>query len=259
MRVPTDLTGQVALVTGGGSGIGAALCRRLATRGASVVVADVDDPGADMVAGEVDGLALHLDVANRGAWDAAMATVSDEFGRLDALALNAGTMSRPRGASTDDDVLRWVAERYEQVRSVNLDGVAYGIIAAQPLLEAADHGRIAVTASGAGLKPLPMDPVYAMTKAGLIGLVRSIAAPLAERGVTIGAVCPGGVDTPMVSPDLKGLDRVFAPPDEIATALEAILDQPVTDSGDIWIARAGQGSWRHQFADADNRPGDLPT
>lgn len=256
MSAPTDLTGQVALVTGGGSGIGAALCRRLASRGASVVVADVDVTGAEQIAGAIDGRALHLDVADRGAWDAVMATVIDEFGRLDALALNAGTMSRPRGASNDDDVLTWVAERYEQVRAVNLDGVAFGIIAAQPFLEAADHGRIAVTASSAGLKPLPMDPVYAMTKAGLIGLVRSIAAPLAERGVTIGAVCPGGVDTPMVSPDLQSTGRLFATPDQIAATLESVLDQSIADSGDIWIARADQGSWRYEFADTDHRPAD---
>jgi len=249
----TDLTGQVALVTGGGSGIGAALCRRLGARGATVVVADVDDAGTEAVAGEVDGLAMHLDVSQRAAWDAAIATAIDRFGRLDLLALNAGVMSRPRGLPIDDDPLPWMEQRYEVVRGVNLDGVAFGILAAYTQLAATGNGRIVATASGVGLTPLPSDPTYSMTKHGIIGLVRSMAPALAERGVTIGAVCPGGVDTPMVSPDLRASGREWASPDHIAAGLEEVLDMGPDQTGGIWISRHEQELWSYEFA-PNNRP-----
>lgn len=122
-----DLDGQVATVTGGGSGIGAALCRRLAARGASVVVADIDSDGANAVATGIDGVALALDVSRRDAWEASMTTVVERFGRLDCIALNAGVMSRPRAAPTTDDPLPWIDRRYELLRGVNVDGVVFGI------------------------------------------------------------------------------------------------------------------------------------
>ena len=250
-----DLTDHVALVTGGGSGIGAALCRRLAARGASVVVADLDDDGAQAVAADVDGIALHLDVADRASWNAAMATVLEHFGRLDLVALNAGVMIRPRGADISDDPFPWMAERYELVRGVNIDGVALGVMSTTPLLEAGGGGRIVATSSGVGLTPLPTDPIYSMTKHAVIGLVRSLAESLGERGVTIGAVCPGGVDTPMISPDLRASGRSFASPDEIAAGLEAVLDKPAAESGGIWVAREGQDLWRYEFAAHNQPPG----
>ncbi len=263
MSEPSDLTGQVALVTGGGSGIGAALCMRLAARGASVVVADVDEVGANAVADDIDsggqgsGMAMALDVSDRRAWDTAMAALIDRYGRLDLLALNAGTMSRPRGASIDDDPIRWMAERYELVRSVNMDGVVYGVLAALPHLEAVS-GRIVCTASGVGLRPLDSDPIYSMTKHGVIGLVRSLAPSLSERGVTIGAVCPGGVDTPMVAPDIRASGRSFASPDFIAEALETVLGLPPAETGGIWISRGDQPLWRYAFAPADVPPPATP-
>lgn len=249
----TDLTGQVALVTGAGSGIGASLCRRLGERGATVVVVDVDDEGAEAVAGEVEGFAVHLDVSQRSAWNATIANVIDRFGRLDLLALNAGVMSRPRGLPIDDDPLPWMEQRYELVRGVNLDGVAFGILAAHAHLEAAGGARIVATASGVGLSPLPSDPTYSMTKHGIIGLVRSMAPALAERGITIGAVCPGGVDTPMVSPDLRATGRELASPDHIAAGLEEVLDMGPDQTGGIWISRHEQELWRYEFA-PNNRP-----
>jgi NAD(P)-dependent dehydrogenase (short-subunit alcohol dehydrogenase family) len=248
-----DSEQQVAIVTGGGSGIGAALCRRLGGRGALVAVADIDSVGADAVATEVGGMALELDVTDRSAWDQAVSTVTDGFGRLDLVALNAGVMSRPRGAPNDDEPFQWIEERYELVRSVNLDGVVYGVMAALPHLEASG-GSIVCTSSGVGLRPLESDPVYSMTKHGVIGLVRSLAGPLAARGITIGAVCPGGVDTPMVSLDIRALGRSFADPDHIAGALESVLAAPMSDTGGIWISRGDQPHWRYEFAQAEAPP-----
>lgn len=253
MTGTSELDHGVAMITGGGSGIGAALCRRLAARGTSVVVADLGADAANGVAAEIDGLSLTLDVSDRAAWETAMATVIDTFGRLDLLALNAGIMSRPRGAAMNDDPFPWIAERYELVRSVNIDGVFHGIMTALPHLQAA-AGHIVCTSSAVGLKPLPADPVYSMTKHAVIGLVRSLAGPLAERGISIGAVCPGGVDTPMVGPDVRALDREFATPDHIAEALELVLDAPLVDTGGIWISRERNAPWRHEFDNPDIPP-----
>ena len=242
------MRGQVALVTGGGSGIGAALCTRLTARGATVLIADVDESGAEKVACELDAHAICLDVTSKTAWHEAMTRLVQEHGRLDAVALNAGVMTRPRGERSDDDPLQWMMRRYEAMRAVNADGVVYGILATTPILEATGGGRIVVTSSGAGLAPLPMDPAYALTKHGVVGLVRSIGPWLADRGISIGAVCPGGVDTPLVSPDIRELDRPFAPPDHVASELEAVLDKPLSETGGIWVTRGLDPLWRYEFA-----------
>jgi NAD(P)-dependent dehydrogenase (short-subunit alcohol dehydrogenase family) len=252
-RSPEPASDGVALVTGGGSGIGAALCRRLASRGTRVVVADIDSAAADRVAAEISGLGVAFDVAQRDAWDDAMATVADRLGPIARLALNAGTMIRPRGAPTDDDPLAWIDRRYETLRGVNVDGVVHGLMAALPALEETG-GSVVVTASNAGLKPLELDPVYSMTKHAVIGLVRSLAGPLAGRGVRIGAVCPGGVDTPLVAPDLRGHDRTFAPPDHVAGVIEAVIEKPSSESGGIWITRGLDPVWRYEFRSPDEPP-----
>ena len=193
---PPSMQGQVALVTGGGSGIGAALCARLSARGATVVVADVDESGRQAVATELDAHAISLDVTSKTAWHEAMAQLMAQHGRLDAVALNAGVMTRPRGVRGDDDPLHWMMERYEAMRSVNSDGVVYGSWQRPLSSRRAAGGRIVVTASGAGLAPLPMDPAYAMTKHGVVGLVRSIATVACRTAASPLARCARAASTP---------------------------------------------------------------
>jgi NAD(P)-dependent dehydrogenase (short-subunit alcohol dehydrogenase family) len=158
-------------------------------------------------------------------------------------------MSRPKGVAVGgDDPLRWMSERYDLVRSVNLDGVAYGVLATVEHLSERG-GAICVTSSMAGLLAQPEDPVYAMTKHGVVGLVRSLGPTLAAKGISIGAVCPAGVDTSMVPPDYREAGYAFAPPDHIAEALETILDSPPEDAGVIWVTMsADQPIWRYEFA-----------
>ncbi|MGI9623553.1 MAG: SDR family oxidoreductase [Acidimicrobiales bacterium] len=248
-----DLTGKTAVVTGGGSGVGSALCRRLSDRGALVFVADVDVEGADRVATDVGGVPLTLDVRARADWDSALSTVVEQSGSLDVLALNAGVMTRPKGAPMGDDPIPWMQERYDHIRAVNVDGVAHGVLAALGYLERTG-GRIVVTASVAGLMPQEPDPAYSMSKHAVIGLVRSLGAPLAERGVYIGAVCPGGVDTPLVPPDLR-TGRSFAPPDHVAAHLVDVLDMSLSESGGIWISYGTeQALWRYDFAPVREGP-----
>lgn len=241
------LQGKTALVSGGGSGVGAALCARLAQRGAAVFVADVDSAGASEVAARTGAEAIALDVTDRNSWARTLSEVVDHTGRLDLLALNAGVMTRPKGEPMGDDPFPWMDSRYEQLRAVNIDGVVYGVLEGLGHL-AATSGRIAVTASVAGLMPQEPDPAYSMSKHAVIGLVRSLGGPLAERGVYIAAVCPGGVDTPLVPPDLR-TGRSFAPADHVAADIETVLFRPLSETGGIWISYGTeQPLWRYEFA-----------
>ena len=246
----TTRTGQVALVTGGANGVGAALCRRLASDGAHVVVADVDSEGAETLAAEIAGSALSFDVQDRAAWEAAVSAVVRDHGRLDVLGLNAGLMSRPKGeAMGGDDPLTWLRDRYELVRGVNLDGVVFGVLATVPTMQAACSGGIVVTSSIAGVTPQVEDPAYTATKHALVGLVRSLAPTLAKDGITIGAVCPGGVDTSLVPPDFREAGYSFAPPEHVADSLVGILDKGIDETGGIWVTLGVDNPpWRYEAA-----------
>jgi NAD(P)-dependent dehydrogenase (short-subunit alcohol dehydrogenase family) len=196
-----DLDGKVALVTGAASGIGRAVARRLAARGAAVTIADVQDDKGEAEAAFLGGTYVHLDVRDPQAWTALLAG----FDRLDLLHLNAGIFDR------DTVTVESVSEdRYRQYFAVNVDGVFWGLRAALPLLTAtaATQGGASVvcTASSSGIGPLSINPVYAMTKHAVVGLVRSVADDLGARDVRINAICPGGVVTGLLFDDQDAID-----------------------------------------------------
>lgn len=200
MTTPRSLDGAVALVTGGGSGIGLAVVRQLAAAGARVVVADVALDAARAAAQEVGGAAFGCDVRDPAASEAAVAHAERTYGGLDAVFLNAGVS---QSTTSWDDL---DPESYRRTTAVNVDGVVFGIRAALPALRRRGRGAIVVTASLAGLAPAPATPVYALTKSAVVGFVRSLAPPLAPEGITVNAVCPGFVDTPL----LDGISERFA-------------------------------------------------
>lgn len=238
----------VAIVTGAAGGIGAALTRRLAERGARVIAADIDR-GAVESADPARGVTpVALDVADRAAWDDLVGETLAEHGQIDLVALNAGVMTRPKGTPmAGDDPLQWFDRRWDLVRSVNLDGVVNGVAATVPHL--ATGAAICVTSSTAGLVPQPEDPLYSATKHAVVGLVRSLAPTLATNGVTIGAVCPGGVDTSLVPPDFAEYAHRFLSADDVARAIEHVLGQPLDDTGGVWVALTpDQPIVRHEFA-----------
>ncbi|MFC0434788.1 SDR family NAD(P)-dependent oxidoreductase [Kutzneria buriramensis] len=216
---------EVVLVTGGASGIGAAVARRFAQAGAKVVIADVNPAGAD-VAGEIGGLFVPTDVASAQDNEAMVAAAVDAFGRLDVVHLNAGTGNG--GVEFD-------LESYRRIMAVNADGTMYG-------MRAAVRGgarAIVVTSSLAGIAPASFDPAYSASKHAVIGLVRSFAAALPD--VTVNAVCPGFVDTPMVAAFRERLVEhglAVAAPDEVAAAVEAIVRGGET--GGVWAVQGGQ-------------------
>jgi NAD(P)-dependent dehydrogenase (short-subunit alcohol dehydrogenase family) len=211
-----DFGSRVALVTGGASGIGLAVVRALRERGAYVLVADLPDSAGRAVAAQL-GAAFHpTDVRDPQANLAAVDRAEREYGRLDFVHLNAGT-DTGEAALEDLDV-----ERYRAVVDVNVDGVVFGLRAALPALRRAGGGAVVVTASLGGLLPVPVDPVYAMTKHAVVGLVRSVAPGLAAQGIRVNAVCPSFTDTPLArryAARLAGTSLL--PPQRVAEAVLA--------------------------------------
>lgn len=249
-----DLTGKVAVVTGAANGMGEATSQRLAGLGAKVIGLDVDDERGGKVFAELGAPHeyRHLDVGDLAQWESALGGVVADHGGIDIVHLNAGVMLRPNGTPTFDDPFDWLNEAgYRRIMRVNMDGVVFGMIAAVPRLQARGGGSIVITSSLAGVTPLPIDPIYSMTKHGLVGLVRSSIAPLASRNITINAVLPGGVDTNIVPPDLKSMVPNWNPPSFIANVIVQILESG--ESGQLWLALADKpgGVTRYEFAEVD--------
>jgi 2-hydroxycyclohexanecarboxyl-CoA dehydrogenase len=181
------LEGRKALVTGGASGIGAAIAARLAAEGAAVWVGDVDTEGAGRVAAEVSGHALELDVTDTGAAKSAV----EAIGSLDVLVNNAGTDEFGFFTYT-------TPEQWRRVLDVNLGGVLNCTHAALPRMQEAGYGRIVNIASEAGRVGSKGSAVYSAAKGGIIAFTKAIAREGARYGVTANAIAPGPIETPLL-------------------------------------------------------------
>jgi 3-oxoacyl-[acyl-carrier protein] reductase len=191
---PSRFTGAVALVVGGGSGIGAAVSRRLASEGATVVIADLA------------GAAVQVDVADPAAVDRVFAQVVDEHGRVDVVVVTAGVddpvakeeIGAAAAAGRPVDVLATLGDaRWRRVLSVNLDGTFHVLRAAARVMVSQRSGSIVLTGSSAAFDTLVGYPHYAASKAGVHALAQAAAKELAPHGVRVNVVAPGPVDTPM--------------------------------------------------------------
>lgn len=178
-----------ALVTGGGSGIGAATARRLAAAGYGVCVTGRRPEPLDEVAAETGGLAVVADTADGAAIGRAVEAAVERFGGLDALVVSAGT-----GAS--GAVAEQTPERWTRVIETNLTGAFLACRAALPHL-VESRGTVVTVASVAGLRASPESAAYDASKAGMIMLTQSIAFDYGPRGVRANCVCPGWIRTPM--------------------------------------------------------------
>jgi NAD(P)-dependent dehydrogenase (short-subunit alcohol dehydrogenase family) len=195
-----ELAGKVTVVTGGASGIGAALCRRFAAEKASVVVADVDAPGAAAVAQEIDGLAVAGDMSVEADVTALIDAALLSFGRIDVFCANAGILwgSRP------DDPTAVIGpdapdEAWDRIWRVNVLAHVYAARALVPLMLDQGGGHIVVTASAAGLLTMLGNAPYSVTKHAALGFAEWLAITYGDRGLRVSCLCPQLVRTGMLA------------------------------------------------------------
>lgn len=200
-----ELAGLVAAVTGGASGIGAAVARRLRDGGARVAALDLDPSGAP------DGvLGVRADVADDASVRAAVARVLDEWGRLDVLVNNAGVGAQGTVEDNPDD-------EWHRVLDVNVLGIVRVTRAALPALRRSPSAAVVNTGSVAGTAGLPQRALYCATKGAVHALTRAMAADHLHEGIRVNCVAPGTADTPWVGRLLARAED----PDAERAALEA--------------------------------------
>jgi NAD(P)-dependent dehydrogenase (short-subunit alcohol dehydrogenase family) len=249
----SDLTGQVALVTGAANGIGAATALRLATAGAHVVVADVETVRGRDVAAQVGGTFVRCDVRRPEDHAKAVHAAEDTYGGLDVAVLNAGVVS-------GTDVLGELdLDRYRRVFGVNVDGVVLGVHAVVPAMRRRGGGRIVATASLAGVAPVPMDPLYAASKHAVVGFVRSLGPVLAQERIALQALCPSYAASRIIAPIEGALADAGMPllgVDEVADAVLAVLATP--GAGECWTVVPGRAVEPFRFRGVPGpRPGAI--
>ena len=193
--------GKNAIVTGGGSGIGAALCRALVAAGADVLCTDIDGAAAAAVAAAARGpgsaRAARLDVTDAAAVQAAVDGVVERDGRLDLIFNNAGI-----AWGGDTELL--TLDQWNAIIDVNIRGVVHGVAAAYPVMVRQGHGHIINTASMGGLTAAGQITSYVMTKHAVVGLSLALRSEAAARGVGVTALCPAAVETPILDKGAVG-------------------------------------------------------
>jgi NAD(P)-dependent dehydrogenase (short-subunit alcohol dehydrogenase family) len=186
-----EIRGKVAVVTGGASGIGAALARRFAQEGAAgVVVADLDEAGAQGVAAEIGGIAIRTDVSDEAQVQALIAQATRRYGRVDILCSNAGLAVGGGLQASNAD--------WQRLWEVNLMAHVYGARAVVPQMLDRGEGYLLQTASAAGLLSHPESAVYAVTKHAAVALAEWLSIQYGDKGIRVSCLCPQGVRTPML-------------------------------------------------------------
>jgi NAD(P)-dependent dehydrogenase (short-subunit alcohol dehydrogenase family) len=213
----TDLNGRHALITGGGSGIGAATARMLAAQGARVSLLGRRLEALDTVARDIGAATFACDVTDRAAMEAAFDAARTANGPFDFVILNAGI-----GDSAPFQ--RTSREQFDAIIATNLTAVFDGVQLALPDLLAGPDKRLIVVASVAGLKGGAYAAPYVASKHGVVGLVKSLALEFAKTNLTVNAVCPSFVDTPMVDDSAARISRVTKRSDEESRAALAALN-----------------------------------
>lgn len=215
--------GSTVLITGGATGLGAATAMQVAAAGGTVAILDVNaDAGLDTAA-KAGGAFYRFDASSQEAWEGTLNQIEQNLGPIRFAHLNAGIMTQPLQAPLRAARLEEVSlSRYRAVMAVNIDGVFFGLQALIPRL-IPRSGAVTVTSSAAGVVPIHFDPVYALTKHAVIGLVRSTALAYADQSIRINTICPGGFSSALLPLGMKTTDTMT--PDDVAReVLDLLLD-----------------------------------
>jgi 3-oxoacyl-[acyl-carrier protein] reductase len=227
------LKARVAIVTGGGSGFGAAICRRFVEEGAKVVVVDCRREGGDAVARETGAVFVEADVASEADARRMIATAVERFGRLDILVNNAGAPQAPTPITDTDE------HDFDRLMAVNAKAIVLAAKHAVPILRRQGGGVILNTVSVAAIRPRPNLAAYNASKGAALVLSKSLAIELAPDRIRVNAVCPGPADTPMLATFVGGeseahraaflqsipLGRLCAPGDVASTMVFLASDE----------------------------------
>jgi NAD(P)-dependent dehydrogenase (short-subunit alcohol dehydrogenase family) len=249
------LNGKVAIVTGGASGLGRAIVRRMVAEGASVGVADIDEGGAARVAAEIAdqggaARAIAVDVSDEDAVRAMVTTTVDAFGRLDALFNSAAALGNET-VGHDGDLSQLDVDTWDRTLAINLRGVMLGCKYAVPHLVAGGGGAIVNIASTGAYQGTSIRSAYGASKAGVIGFTRYVAAMYGTDRVRCNAVAPAYMANPDTvdreSPDQRTMARYErmlpdpATPDDVA-ALAVFLasDDGRAMTGQSYVVDAGR-------------------
>jgi len=191
---------RTAVVTGGGHGIGRALCRRLAADGIKVVVVDLDEEAANTVADEIDGVAFAIDVGDEASMTALVDDVERDVGPIDLFVSNAGVAygDGAEGAVSMAGGLNPIDDRWDACWRVNVMAHVYAARALVPRMLERGGGHFVNIASAAGLLSQIGDAAYSATKHAAVGLAEALAIDYGDRGIKVSVVCPQAVATRMI-------------------------------------------------------------